>query len=167
MDFDPVKGLAVYDSVDQSVFSGVYKIITVENEFSRGQFTQSLNLIRLFDQPGYDTIEGIEQQQNNRSSQPTTPKEVKDKEAAKSEEKDEFGDLDGAIARQQQANAAEVDEFGDYDGAVERQRVANDAEADPWGNFDTSVADAQKRLRDDLATAEVVNTGNVTDLGLG
>lgn len=167
LDFDPVTGLAVYDAVDQSVFSGVYKIITVENEFSRGQFTQALNLIRLFDQPGYDTIEGIEQQKNNREAEPTTPKEVKDKEAVKSNEVDEFGDYDGAVARQQQANTEAVDEFGDYDGAVERQRLATAAEADPWGNLDGAISDAQKRMRDDLATAEVVNSGNVTDLGLG
>jgi hypothetical protein len=36
----------------------VYKIVQVENEFSRGQFTQTLDLIRLFDQPAWDSLQG-------------------------------------------------------------------------------------------------------------
>lgn len=41
-----------------SVFSGLYKVILVENSFEKGQFTQNLELVRLFNQPDYDTLEG-------------------------------------------------------------------------------------------------------------
>ena len=36
---------------DISSFTGVYKVLMVENEFSRGQFTQNLQMIRYMDQP--------------------------------------------------------------------------------------------------------------------
>lgn len=41
-----------YDGLSQTTnsFSGIYKIMTVDNEFTKGQFTQTLDLIRLFDQ---------------------------------------------------------------------------------------------------------------------
>lgn len=39
-------------SYSTSYFSGFYKIITVENSFSRGKFTQVLDLVRYFNQPG-------------------------------------------------------------------------------------------------------------------
>ena len=60
-DFNQDTGLAEFDQTGEtSVFSGVYKIITVENEFTHGQFTQTLDMIRLFDQPAYDTLQGSE-----------------------------------------------------------------------------------------------------------
>lgn len=165
LDFDPTTGMAVYDSIDQSVFSGVYKVITVDNEFSKGQFTQTLNMIRLFDQPGYDTIEGIERQQNARIESPTTPKEAQEQEQSNKDDPiDTSSSVDAAINKQEQDTTTQ-DEFGDYDGAVERQRLANAAEADPWGNLDNAIADAQKRMRDDLASAEET-AGTATDLGL-
>ena len=36
---------------DISGFTGVYKVLTIENEFSRGQFTQNLQMVRYMDQP--------------------------------------------------------------------------------------------------------------------
>jgi hypothetical protein len=39
-----------------STFSGVYKFITVENEFRQGVFTQSLDLIRQPNQPEFDVV---------------------------------------------------------------------------------------------------------------
>jgi len=57
IDYNSGTGLMKFEETEYSVFSGLYKIITVENEFSRGQFTQTLDLIRLFDQPAWDTLE--------------------------------------------------------------------------------------------------------------
>ena len=37
-----------------SVFSGVYRVLTVQSEFTGGTFTQTLNIIRLPNQPTYD-----------------------------------------------------------------------------------------------------------------
>lgn len=44
-------GLMDFTSYSDTVFSGIYKVITVENIFERGQFTQVLDLVRIFDQP--------------------------------------------------------------------------------------------------------------------
>lgn len=48
-DIDQSTGLYIADS--RNIFSGIYQILTVENSFERGQFTQQLDCIRLFDQP--------------------------------------------------------------------------------------------------------------------
>ena len=78
LDFDDENGLMKFETVETSVFSGLYKIITVENEFRQGIFTQNLEMIRLFDQPAYDTITGSKIQNNQRTNAPTTPKEQQD-----------------------------------------------------------------------------------------
>ena len=44
--------LAVSEKYKSSKFSGLYRILRVENAFYRGKFEQTLDLIRLFDQPG-------------------------------------------------------------------------------------------------------------------
>lgn len=49
-DIDQDTGLYDVDSYPTTQFSGIYKVITVENIFERGQFTQSLDLIRLAEQ---------------------------------------------------------------------------------------------------------------------
>ena len=73
-DYEPDTGLMKFDQVETSVFSGIYKILTVENEFSRGQFVQNLNIIRLFNQPDFDTLEGKahKKTEENRLKQPKT-----------------------------------------------------------------------------------------------
>lgn len=77
VDYDPTTGLMNFDKTEYSVFSGVYKIITVENEFSRGQFTQNLDMVRLFDQPGWDTLEGPNiKGTNGRTEEPATVAEA-------------------------------------------------------------------------------------------
>ena len=43
-------GLYDFDSYPNAAFSGIYKIIVIDNVFERGQFTQTLDLIRLFEQ---------------------------------------------------------------------------------------------------------------------
>lgn len=54
-DYDDATGLLkTTGGFTQSVFSGIYKIVNVDSEFRSGAFTQTLNLIRLFDQPDYD-----------------------------------------------------------------------------------------------------------------
>lgn len=57
-DYDEVTGMYRDDRYAYSMFSGVYKILTVDNNFSRGKFTQVLDLARLMDQPAYDDLLG-------------------------------------------------------------------------------------------------------------
>ena len=75
VDFDDETGLMKFESAETSVFSGLYKIITVENEFRQGTFVQVLDMIRLFDQPAYDTVVGSQIQNTERAKTPTTPAE--------------------------------------------------------------------------------------------
>jgi hypothetical protein len=71
VDYDESIGLALKtDKYRYSEFSGVYKVITVENVFQKGMFTQVLNLVKLFyDQDGkeipsiYQRIDSIAQSQ--------------------------------------------------------------------------------------------------------
>jgi hypothetical protein len=50
VDVDESTGLMAYDTKYKSnKFSGLYKILTVSNEFSKGQFVQTLECIKVFD----------------------------------------------------------------------------------------------------------------------
>lgn len=49
-DIDQNTGLYEFGPKNKNVFSGIYKIIQVTNNFERGVFTQNLELIRLFNQ---------------------------------------------------------------------------------------------------------------------
>jgi len=54
-DLDEKTGLLTYEGRwRRSLFSGIYRILTVESTFSKGKFEQSLDMIRLFNQPEYD-----------------------------------------------------------------------------------------------------------------
>lgn len=56
-DRDEVTGLMKYDpKFPKSSFSGMYKVLTVNSEFSRGVFTQTLHMVRLPKQPTMDYI---------------------------------------------------------------------------------------------------------------
>jgi hypothetical protein len=53
VDIDENTGLVRKDSAwNDTYFSGLYKILTVTNEFSRGKFIQVLKMVRLRNQPG-------------------------------------------------------------------------------------------------------------------
>lgn len=52
VDMDPTTGDVRKETTgDISSFTGVYKVLSVDNDFTRGQFTQTLQLIRYMDQP--------------------------------------------------------------------------------------------------------------------
>lgn len=54
-DIDDVTGMMKYDpNYQESVFSGMYRVVTVDNSFTGGQFTQTLDLVRLHRQEKYD-----------------------------------------------------------------------------------------------------------------
>ena len=97
LDFDEKTGLMIEESAETSVFSGLYKIITVENEFSQGTFVQTLKLVRIFEQPEYDTINASKIQNNQRDKEITTPAEQASKAraefAATDERRIEYQDI--------------------------------------------------------------------------
>lgn len=49
-DINQDSGLYDFEKYPDSVFNGLYRVITVENIFERGQFLQNLDLVRLFGQ---------------------------------------------------------------------------------------------------------------------
>ena len=58
LDIDTDKGLYKFDDpglrkslTDSSVFTGIYRIITIDNMFQNGQFKQKLQLVRLYNDP--------------------------------------------------------------------------------------------------------------------
>jgi len=55
IDRDESTGLMKFDSkYENSLFSGLYRVLTVTNKFRNGQFTQTLNLVRLVRQQSLD-----------------------------------------------------------------------------------------------------------------
>lgn len=57
-DYDELTGLHINSGYSYSMFSGVYGITTIENNFSKGKFTQSLNMYRIQNQPAFDDLLG-------------------------------------------------------------------------------------------------------------
>jgi hypothetical protein len=67
IDIDETTGMMDFGSnYRTSVFSGLYKVLTVISEFKNGQFTQTLDLIRIPYQPSYDYVT---QQKSNDTNQ--------------------------------------------------------------------------------------------------
>lgn len=65
IDYDESKGIAVKGKYEYSAFSGVYKVITIENIFQKGKFEQVLNLAKLFyDQEGEPLPLNYQRQEN-------------------------------------------------------------------------------------------------------
>jgi hypothetical protein len=57
IDIDESTGMTLFnDNYKTSVFSGIYKVLTVASEFRQGQFTQTLDLIRIPYQADYDYV---------------------------------------------------------------------------------------------------------------
>ena len=58
-DINESTGMVYYNpKYATSLFSGMYSVLTVESEFSRGQFTQKLEMVRLPNQPTLDYTSG-------------------------------------------------------------------------------------------------------------
>ena len=70
-DIDAVTGLMDFTSWSTSVFSGLYRVITVDNVFERGQFYQTLELVRLTDQSNYDTVTSAPASNTQRTATPS------------------------------------------------------------------------------------------------
>jgi hypothetical protein len=162
VDWDPASGLMQFDEAEYSVFSGVYKIIQVENEFSRGQFTQTLDLIRLFDQPAWDTLEGSGiKKSNQRTKDAKTVAEATSPEPTEetNPQSDDATGVDEAVARERATNEVEAAE-------AEYRNPAANRSAEAATDISYDVAEQQKLLRQQLLAAPTVEYGNVLDLGL-
>jgi hypothetical protein len=76
-DIDETTGLMKFDpNYKHSVFSGLYKVLTVTSHFSNGQFTQDLEMVRLPRQTAFDYVSNNQNNKSdnrNESSQQTQP----------------------------------------------------------------------------------------------
>lgn len=83
-DIDESTGMLRKDSAySTSYFSGLYKIMTIDNQFNQGKFTQVLDLVRVFNQPGDTKSTGSTSAdtgrpvgQNTASITPVTPNTI-------------------------------------------------------------------------------------------
>ena len=68
-DRDDETGLMKFDSKYQrSLFSGIYRVLTVTNKFRSGQFTQTLSLVRVPKQLNFDYADNKKSTSNERES---------------------------------------------------------------------------------------------------
>ena len=71
VDIDESTGMLRQDGkTNISLFSGMYRVLTVKNEFSKGQFLQTLNLVRLVRQGNLDYTHNKVETSDNRNSVP-------------------------------------------------------------------------------------------------
>ena len=69
VDIDETTGMMKFDSkTTTSLFSGLYRVLTVNNEFRNGQFIQTLNLVRLVKQGKLDYSTNKAPTSDNRNS---------------------------------------------------------------------------------------------------
>jgi hypothetical protein len=69
IDLDENTGLMNFGpNYKTSVFSGLYRVLTVTSELSKGQFTQTLNLIRLPNQSAYDYANQLQEDNAQRQN---------------------------------------------------------------------------------------------------
>jgi len=156
VDFNPKSGLMEWGQVETSVFSGMYKIITVDNEFSNGVFTQTLEMIRLFDQPDYDSLAGSKiKKVDNRAPDVTTVAEAK---APATSEADEFTGIDQQVADR----AAEL-KAADADAVYTTAAVSNSDEDN--GNTAYDQIEEQQAIKLAIKFAPLIDSSTLTDQG--
>jgi len=178
VDFNAETGLMEFETWETSVFSGIYKIITVENEFSRGQFVQTLDCIRMFDQPDYDIVQptpddGKKKAQEERAPEVTTLEEQKKQEEPAQESRNmTFGEA-FKQARKDYGGAGGV--FTWNGKQYQTNIVGEDYVSKPKSVYNDSrdlgkvAVTQQAKLKADIASAptENINDGNIQDYGLG
>ena len=154
-----------------SVFTGIYRVLKVENMFERGVFTQKLALIRIYNDKKATTVEqenpsallrGVgdtpeEPETGDRPVQLSGPQEADtdaDKQQAQEQKQEEAGaeaeeDLMGANNTQAPAQteaAVQTQQGQDINAAVEQQK-ANEADQDRVAaEYRATVADANSQL---------------------
>ena len=153
-DRDEYTGLLVYEGRwRRSLFSGIYRILTVESTFSKGKFEQSLDMIRLFNQPEYD-YEIKREADISKERQPDQPNEpAADTEPQAVPETAGFTtrSIDGGGGDQEQ------DEDEDFSGSDELEEedpgdepeLLNPEDEDEFNELNDDLEDAEEQEIDD------------------
>jgi hypothetical protein len=153
-DRDEYTGLLAYEGRwRRSLFSGIYRILTVESTFSKGKFEQSLDMIRLFNQPEYD-YEIKREADISKERQPDQPNEpAADTEPQAVPETAGFTtrSIDGGGGDQEQ------DEDEDFSGSDELEEedpgdepeLLNPEDEDEFNELNDDLEDAEEQDIDD------------------
>ena len=151
VDIDDETGLMNFDPKSTtSSFSGLYKVITVDHEFQGGQFTQSLSLIRIWDQVAYDKpIAPTANSKANRDAAATTTAEAK---AAAESESGLTPDANQSAAEVNRLKAQEADANPETLPPITNS-ATNTSQDD--GSYDRVTA--QKALQNSLADVAVTD----------
>jgi hypothetical protein len=120
-DYNEETGLL--DNVHKSAFSGIYRVQTVANSFSRGKFEQTLSLIRLFGQDKADTLAS----QKESAITGTTEKERVEEEVrllnALQDQKDELAQYDKDLSKWQDSWLDWQDELATWEDDYSTMKV--------------------------------------------
>ena len=153
VDMDDATGLPRYNTrYANGGFTGFYKVIQVENEFRGGQFVQTLNLVRSFDDPLVAEIAENERREREDAEINELLRDLAARDAEESGYNDS-GEDPRLADSQQEDNTDTSDE--DLDEDVEREELDQDEDEDP----ELSDAEQESRsLATDLEDAEEVDT---------
>lgn len=169
VDMDNTTGLTRNDqNYSESKFSGLYKILTVANEFSRGQFIQTLDAVRIFDD-------------NKKTNTDDRKNKKQDSEAGLHEREPGWNETNAPQADDSEGFplAAEYDPQDNEEANQQAVEEAVDKENSAWpdrddygyedDNQDAIDTAEGEQLAEDLFTEEPVDIGEVeqakVDLG--
>lgn len=158
-DINQDTGLMDFETYSTSVFSGIYRIITIENSFDKGQFTQSLDLVRLLDQPKYDSntppTESTQRAADTKTTADAAAATVKLGEAQKMQ--------NGTDATTATTTPTTNKEVGVVEAVVNKKANVIDVASD-------LNRQALQKIDETAPTTSITSTagdGNVVDMGLG
>lgn len=138
-------------------FSGFYRILMVDSEFSKGQFVQTLELIRIFDD-GTETGEDKAKAAATRGLRAETEKEIAS--ADQSEARDLQDDPAGTDD-EDEASDADQDNVDNQEDTEEEEFDTNEYEIpDDYEPEDTTALEEGDAIANDVADAEEVDAGD-------
>jgi hypothetical protein len=139
-DIDDTSGQAVGIATAQSRFTGIYRVLTVENEFKSGKFEQTIEMVRYFNQSADPTRYGVNAVSLNRLQAPETVLALQNS-----------GDLDNAAS-----------------STVEDQQLAFDeSDADSLDESDATLVAQEDQPFKDQELAILQSIPNVLEEALG
>ena len=157
-DYDQSTGLMDFTTYKSSVFSGLYSIVVINNSFERGQFTQTLELARLFEQTETDLANLTNNPGDERKPDASTVADTKKAES----DADNKNSADGA-----------TDTATTSSPTSDQEVSKNEQKQDQAAKVTTMSPEFNRqelqKINDTAATISITSTaddGNVVDMGL-
>ena len=157
-DYDQSTGLMDFTTYKSSVFSGLYSIVVINNSFERGQFTQTLELARLFEQTETDLANLTNNPGDERKPDASTVADTKKAESAADNKNSADGATDTATTSSPTS-----------DQEVSKNEQKQDQAAKVTTMSPEFNRQELQKINDTAATISITSTaddGNVVDMGL-